>query len=264
MAAPIELSLEVQGGPKPHVHPVKIYEDDEGLSKMVVTYLSEGLRQDETLLVVATPAHWDAFARGLRDLGFDPQERADAGQLTVLDAGGTLARLMTGELPNRARFEAVISQAMDAAMAWRPEAPLRAYGEMVDLLWQEGRLESALRLEECWQDLMKKRPFSLLCGYKVSVLDSPELAEAMEKICACHTALIPAFDPARLERAVDRAILTVIGESRAESLRPLMAGNVVLPGLGRAEKAILWVRRNLPEAANSVVEWARRFYDGEA
>jgi hypothetical protein len=254
------MTFGVRGGLAP-VHPVKIYEDDDGLAEAVAGFVAEGVRLGETVVVVSTPGHWKAFADRLRNLGIDPDDGAKAGQLTFLDARATLSRFMTAEAPDRARFEEVIIKAMDAASAWRPQAPLRAYGEMVDLLWQEGRLEAAMRLEACWQGLMRKRPFSLMCGYKVSVLDKFEDAAALERICACHTALIPAFDPARLEAAVDRAIEAELGGARAGLLRPLIAANVPPAGLGPAERGILWVRKNFPDEAQSILERARRIYE---
>jgi hypothetical protein len=260
MAASAEMVSGVRGRTPP-VHPVKVYEDDDGLAKAVAEYVTEGLKAGETVIVVATPSHWKAFAEQLRAAGVDAGERLSAGQLTFLEARATLARFMSGNAPNRTRFEEVIGRAMDEASVWRPQAPVRAYGEMVDILWQEGRLEAALRLEECWQDLMARRPFSLLCGYKVSVLDSPEQGEALEKICACHTAFIPAFDPARLESAVFRAFESVLGEARAKVLRPLMAANISPSGLGLAESAVLWLRKNLSVEAESLVERARLLYE---
>jgi len=260
MTPSVEAVFGVRGA-MPPIHPVKIYEDDEGLAKAVVEYVGEGIRRAEIVLVVATPPHAQAFAAGLGRMGIDARERTASGQLVVLDAQATLARFMSGESPNPVRFEEVITKVMDAASERRPGAPIRAYGEMVDLLWQEGRLEAALRLEGCWQELMEKRPFSLLCGYKVSVLDSPGCEEALEKICACHTSLIPAFDAQRLEAAVDRAIEAVLGEARARLLRPLIAADVTAAGLGRAEKAVLWVRRNLADDSGAILDRARRCYE---
>ena len=42
---------------------------------------------------------------------------------------------------------------------------VRAYGEMVDVLWQNGQDVAAIRLEMLWNKLAATQAFSLLCGY---------------------------------------------------------------------------------------------------
>src|SRR5438552_269564 len=42
---------------------------------------------------------------------------------------------------------------------------VRAYGEMVDLLWQIGDVASAIDLEARWNELSTTKRFSLLCAY---------------------------------------------------------------------------------------------------
>lgn len=54
---------------------------------------------------------------------------------------------------------------------------VRAYGEMVALLWDEGNATGALRLEELWDELQRETEFSLLCAY-------PEDALGGEADCA--------------------------------------------------------------------------------
>jgi hypothetical protein len=42
---------------------------------------------------------------------------------------------------------------------------VRAYGEMVALLWAEGNVNGAIQLEKLWNDMGKIRDFSLFCAY---------------------------------------------------------------------------------------------------
>jgi hypothetical protein len=43
--------------------------------------------------------------------------------------------------------------------------PVRVYGEMVALLWADGQVAAALELEDLWNELGRRLPFSLFCGY---------------------------------------------------------------------------------------------------
>jgi hypothetical protein len=80
------------------------------------------------------------------------------------DAVTTLSALRDGHLTDRRQFESVIGGAIDSLSAAAPAKRLRAYGEMVDLLWQTGDVAAAVRLESLWNDLGKTRRFSLLCA----------------------------------------------------------------------------------------------------
>jgi hypothetical protein len=38
---------------------------------------------------------------------------------------------------------------------------------MVDVLWQQGQRDAAIRLEVLWNQLAQSQAFSLLCGYAI-------------------------------------------------------------------------------------------------
>jgi hypothetical protein len=42
---------------------------------------------------------------------------------------------------------------------------MRAYGELVDVLWKAGQDAAAIRVELLWNKLAATHDFSLLCGY---------------------------------------------------------------------------------------------------
>jgi hypothetical protein len=51
-----------------------------------------------------------------------------------------------------------------------PEGTIRAYGEMVNVLWKDGLTAAAIRLETLWNELAKSYDFKLLCGYSMGNL----------------------------------------------------------------------------------------------
>lgn len=248
--------------PPPGAHLVQIYEDKEGLSEAVARYAAEGVRQGEAVVVIATRPHAEAFTRALNHLGVNLADCAARGQFMMLDAEEMLAKFMINGSPDRDRFESVIRDVIEKAMNGTTYPRVRAYGEMVDLLWQAGMLEPALKLEEMWTALMKTSPLTLLCGYGMNLFGSDFNGEAFTRACEAHSHAFIAQDRGRLDGAVDRALDTVLGASRGEALRPLIDATLLPSGrVGRAESTVIWVRKNLPAKAAAILDCARRYYE---
>jgi signal transduction histidine kinase len=92
--------------------------------------------------------------------------------------------------PEPGRFHEVIGGLIAKAADGRPR--VRAYGEMVALLWADGNRDAAIRLEELWNDLGRTRPFSLFCAYPMSGFGGEELVEPLASVCTSHSRVIPA------------------------------------------------------------------------
>jgi hypothetical protein len=48
---------------------------------------------------------------------------------------------------------------------------VRVHGEMVNVLWQKGRLDAAIALEDHWNELGRSHRFSLFCVYLMDNLE---------------------------------------------------------------------------------------------
>jgi signal transduction histidine kinase len=70
-------------------------------------------------------------------------------------------------------------------------APIVAFGEMVALLWAEGKCEAALRLEQLWNELARRHTFSLRCGYPMGCFGAETHDALFKQICAEHNQVIP-------------------------------------------------------------------------
>ncbi len=66
-----------------------------------------------------------------------------------------------------------------------------AYGEMVDLLWRDGKPDAAIRLEELWNDLAGRYEFSLLCAYQIGQFYSERDTPHFQAICDTHRHVFP-------------------------------------------------------------------------
>lgn len=174
--AAVELDRAPTAPTPGHLHDVDLYASVDRLAARVGAYIADGLSAGDHILVIARASHWNAFARHLTTLGVDLDAMQGNGRVVRLDAAETLSALMKGGTPDPEAFEAVIGARVAASIAKvTPPARLRAYGEMVDILWQAGQRAAALRLEELWNALKSRHALTLLCAYAMEgFFDDPE------------------------------------------------------------------------------------------
>src|ERR1043165_4396011 len=148
-------------------HDVQFYDGEEFLFEAVASFLTDGLRAGQPLVVIATEAHRRGFLDQLRPIYHDIDDRLHGSDIVWLDARETLAAFMEGPTPNPELFEVTVGNVFEKVMADRSYLVVRAYGEMVDLLWKDGNIEGAIALEELWNGLARKYSFNLLCAYSM-------------------------------------------------------------------------------------------------
>jgi len=254
------------GESRPGDHFVQLYDAGEtGLAGNVGRYLWEGLKRGEGALLIVTPEHQTLLSRFLDRAGADLASLLERRQLICWDARRTLSRFMIEGLPDWRLFEKTIRAAMRLVRPADGAEGLRAYGEMVSILWDAHRFAAAVRVEQLWNKLLEQLPFSLYCSYAVDVLgDESALANLQNVICA-HTHLIPADADCGLEAALHRSMDEVLGAD-ADGVRARIKTNYRAPGtvLPSAEHTLLWLRENLPDQAAPVVSLAREYYCQQA
>lgn len=168
-------------------HDVHFYRTDDSLVSSVVEFLSDAIRVGQPIIVIATEAHCRAFASGLRAKDLDP-DALMAGRLAIwLDARYTLDSFMENGLPNRELFMATVGSVFARVLDKRQYLVVRAFGEMVDLLWKDGNTEGAILLEQLWNDLAHKYKYSLLCGYSIDNFLHEAGVAAFRRVCDHHT-----------------------------------------------------------------------------
>ena len=63
---------------------------------------------------------------------------------------------------------------------------MRAFGEMVALLWAQGRNGATLRLEHLWNELIEEQALALFCAYP-RIGATRDLTDALGDVCAAHS-----------------------------------------------------------------------------
>jgi hypothetical protein len=108
-------------------------------------------------------------------------------RIVILDAHEAKQAIMREGAPDARRFRSVVDTALDRAGAGG--RPVRVYGEIVALLWDEGNVSAALALEELWNRLAETRPFSLFCAYPLRAFEGEGSAPAFLAVCRQHSAV---------------------------------------------------------------------------
>jgi MEDS: MEthanogen/methylotroph, DcmR Sensory domain/Histidine kinase-like ATPase domain len=182
-------------------HVVQFYAHEEELSDRVAGYLLGALNRDGVAIVIATQAHRQAFEARLTDAGADLAEAVRSGAYLALEARQTADAFVRDGRLDRDGFERMIGGLIGQADRGGSGAgPVRAYGEMVSVLWDAGLVSAAVELEQLWDDLAGRHSFSLLCGYPAdSVMRSGHL-DAFAEVCRLHREVVGSWPPHAAKR----------------------------------------------------------------
>ncbi len=197
-------------------HRVQFYERDEFLLDEVVRFVGAGLGAGDVVVVIATKPHLDGLEKGLEARGVDIAVASRHGRYIPSDAVETMAKFMVEGAVDGARFAEVVGGAI--ARAAECHAHVRVFGEMVALLWMEGKREAALRLEELWNDLARTLPFSLLCAYPMTAFGDAGDGTPLLRICGEHSHVIPAESYPALLSADERLRTITLFQQKALAL----------------------------------------------
>lgn len=186
---PISIPEPTAAKPWQARHDVQFYDNQEFLASSVATFLAEGIKSAQPAIVIATPGHTRLIQAELRKNRVDI-DALGATNMMWLDARDTLASFMEGGRPSAELFDVTVGNAFEKITSERRYVTVRAFGEMVDLLWRDGKMQAALELEELWNGLASRYSFALLCAYAASSLHSADM-HGVERICAVHNQVLP-------------------------------------------------------------------------
>jgi hypothetical protein len=187
-----------QPGPRAtsgHFHAVRFYKDSESLSRIVAEFIGEGFVKGAPAVVIARPEHRDLILRHLRDRAFDVETLKRRNDLVVLDARDTLSKFCTFGKIDTARFDKTVIPLLEELSRGRGgECTIRAFGEMVDVLWKDGFSAASIRLEMLWNQLAGTYDLKLLCGYSMGNFYK---GASIEEITCTHTHVVAADGESR-------------------------------------------------------------------
>lgn len=193
----------------PHV--VHLYENDLTLVSQTAHLLSDSLAAGNAVIMIATADHRSAIESELKSNHRNLPELSASGRYVCMDAEQTLTQLLIdGELEPQ-RFSNLIGTRVREAIQVAPSRPqhVTVFGEMVALLWSRGLYETAIRLEQLWNELGAHYSFSLRCSYPMKYFDKPEHTDLFMRVCSQHSLVIPEGGQERLKMGDDAHLRTI-------------------------------------------------------
>lgn len=172
-------------------HILQIYEDDDTFVRTLQSFVSSGLTSGDSVIIIATPKHLKALNQRLKSEGFDLFTLMLQDQYVPLDAEDVLDQFMINGWPDENLFQHLLTDLLMRAR--KKDRRVRAFGEMVAVLWSQGRSGATVHLEYLWNEFCKSEMFSLFCAYPKSGF-TEDARESLSQICGCHSKMITDFN----------------------------------------------------------------------
>lgn len=248
-------------GPRDHI--VQLYQDQKFLNRAVCRFAAGAIGNGEGVILVPTAAHWEAFRPRLEAEGVDVKAAQDNGQLTVVDADELLPRFMKDSMPDAPVFLGLAADVIAKARGENRFPKVRWWGEMVNVLWEQGNVAASMNLEDQFDRLAKHHEIAIFCSFVMDNFSSDVQSRLLPRLGQNHSHLVPVEDYVRLERAVGDALRHTVGSEDARVLEKQLLSNYS-PAfrMPRSQALLLALRDSLPDVAESVLKRSRTLYHG--
>jgi hypothetical protein len=251
--------LLASAGPRDHI--VQLYQDQDFLNRAVCRFAAGAIANGEGVILVPTAAHWEAFRPRLEAEGVDVKAAQNRGQLTVVDADETLPRFMKDAMPDAPVFLGLAADVIANARGEGRYPKVRWWGEMVNILWEQGNVAASMSLEDQFDRLAHQHEIAIFCSFVMDNFNSEVHSRMLPRLGQNHSHLIPVEDYVRLERAVAEALRDTVGASDARVLEEqLLSRYSPAYQMPRSQALLLALRESLPQVADHVLNRSRTLY----
>ena len=171
----------------PCEHLVQFYDSKATLFETLDDFVSSGIEAGDATIVIAVSEHILGLETRMREHGVDLVAARWKGLYIPIDAEDLLAQFMINGMPDEQAFRARIGTILE--LARQNGRKVRGFGEMVAILWHQGKHEALLRLEALWHAVCLEQSVKLYCAYP-SPGDNPRDAQAVHDVCAAHSRVL--------------------------------------------------------------------------
>jgi len=138
---------------------------------------------------------------------------------------------------------------------------VRWWGEMVNILWEQGNVAASMSLEDQFDRLANHQEIAIFCSFVMDNFNSEVHTRLLPRLSQNHSHLIPVEDYVRLERAVGEALRDTVGRNDAQVLEnQLLSSYSPAFEMPRSQALLLALRESLPEVAEAVLKRSRNLY----
>lgn len=219
---PSSLDALIAGKSQQNTHIVQFHANDKCLIDDIARMIGSALVFGDAAVVIASRSRRKQLENHLKTSGLETELARNEGRYIVLDAEQTLKEIYRDRKIDAERFTVLVGKAVVAAAAnRRGEHPrVVVFGELVALLVAKGDFEAAIRLEQLWNDLVRRHSFSLRCAYPMDEFAGGKHTEAFLRICAEHSGVVVGpGEPESGARALDRERFLGSVQDLAEAVR---------------------------------------------
>jgi len=171
-------------------HLVQVYENEKIFLDTLEGFAGTGFLANDSVVIIATSTHLDALNARLSSQGFDLNALIEADQYIPIDAEDMLSIFLVDGWIDEKIFNSFINDIVSRAK--HRNGKVRAFGEMVAVLWKQGHCGATVQLENLWNQLHGKSPFTLFCAYpKTGFLQSA--IDSIDIICKQHARVIDGY-----------------------------------------------------------------------
>jgi hypothetical protein len=169
-------------------HVLQIYENDEVFIDALAGFVGGGINSNDSCVVIATDVHLKALEARLESHGIHISTLVSENRYIPLNAEETLSKFMVNGWPDEALFHQTVSEVINKARG-KQRRKVRAFGEMVAILWAQGSNGATVQLEHLWNDFCEKEPLCLFCAYPKAGF-TEDIKESLDHICCAHSKMI--------------------------------------------------------------------------
>jgi hypothetical protein len=246
-------------------HIVQLYQDEQFLSRAVCRFAVSALAHGEGVILVPTSEHWNALRPRLEAEGVDTEAAKAGGQLTVVDADQLLPEFMRGSMPDAPLFMGLAAETIAKARGGDRFTKVRWWGEMVNVLWEQGNVAGSMGLEDQFHQLAREQDIAIFCSFLMDNFNGEVHTRMLPRLGQNHSHLIPVEDYSRLERAVADALREAVGPVEAGVLEKQLLGNKPAPlNVPRPQALLMALREALPLVGDTVLQRSRTLYAASA
>jgi hypothetical protein len=166
-------------------HVVQVYEDDAVFIDSLEGFVRSGILAEDCVIVIATAVHLKALEKRLKLHGFDKNELIESGRYIPLNAEKSLRNFMVTGWPDEKLFMKFVRSLIPD----RNGRSIRAFGEMVAILWAQGYSGATVQLEHLWNKFCEMEELSLFCAYPKSGF-TQDVNTSISHICSTHSKVI--------------------------------------------------------------------------
>lgn len=171
----------------PYDHVVQIYDHDETFLNTLFAYVTDGIKSDDCVIVIATKPHLESLNEKLLQSGFRLEDLGARNLYVPMEAEVALSKFMVNDWPDATLFLDLVSGLI--ANAKKDNRRVRAFGEMVAVLWAREQVGATVRLEQLWNTFCESQAFCLFCAYPQSGF-TQDAVDSVMHICSAHSKMI--------------------------------------------------------------------------